>query len=59
MNQSGKVTNVRIVMDRETNRPKGFGFVEFADPQAAQDAVNTFNGADFNGRHLRVNLASK
>ncbi|KAI6223610.1 RRM domain-containing protein [Aphelenchoides fujianensis] len=54
----GQVTNVRLVYDRATNRPKGFGFVEFADQQSAQNAVNTLGGTDFNGRILRVNWAN-
>ncbi|VDK53401.1 unnamed protein product [Cylicostephanus goldi] len=57
--QAGNVTNVRIVYDRETGRPKGFGFCEFSDEAGAQNAVNTLNGADFNGRSLRVNWANK
>ncbi|VDO33083.1 unnamed protein product [Haemonchus placei] len=57
--QAGHVTNVRIVYDRETGRPKGFGFCEFADQAGAQNAVNTLNGTDFNGRSLRVNYANK
>ncbi|KAK6728494.1 hypothetical protein RB195_005872 [Necator americanus] len=58
-NQAGRVTNVKIVYDRETGRPKGFGFCEFSDEAGAQNAVNTLNGADFNGRALRVNWANK
>uniref|UniRef100_A0A1I7TU90 RRM domain-containing protein n=1 Tax=Caenorhabditis tropicalis TaxID=1561998 RepID=A0A1I7TU90_9PELO len=54
----GQVTNVRIVYDRETGRPRGFAFVEFSDEAGAQRAVNELNGADFNGRQLRVNLAN-
>ncbi|CAL2027772.1 hypothetical protein CAEBREN_23840 [Caenorhabditis brenneri] len=54
----GQVNNVRIVYDRETGRPRGFAFVEFADEAAAQRAVQELNGADFNGRQLRVNLAN-
>ncbi|KAK6039286.1 hypothetical protein COOONC_23208 [Cooperia oncophora] len=57
--QAGNVTNVRIVYDRETGRPKGFGFCEFSDEAGAQNAVNTLNGTDFNGRSLRVNYANK
>jgi len=53
--QCGQVTNVRIIMDRETNRSKGFAFCEFADEQGAQQAVQQLNGADFQGRALRVN----
>ncbi|KAI6186993.1 RRM domain-containing protein [Aphelenchoides besseyi] len=56
---AGQVVNVRLVYDRATNRPKGFGFVELADQQAAQNAVNTLSGTDFNGRVLRVNWANK
>ncbi|KAI1700521.1 RNA recognition motif domain-containing protein [Ditylenchus destructor] len=55
----GAVTNVRLPIDRETNRPKGFGFCEFADEQGAQNAVSQLNGADFNGRALRVNPSNK
>ncbi|KAF8368665.1 hypothetical protein PRIPAC_86494, partial [Pristionchus pacificus] len=50
--QAGHVTNVRLVIDRETGRPKGFGFCEFADEQSAQNAISQFNGSDFNGRSL-------
>ncbi|PIO71504.1 hypothetical protein TELCIR_06604 [Teladorsagia circumcincta] len=57
--QAGNVTNVRIVYDRETGRMKGFGFCEFSDEAGAQNAVDTLNGADFNGRQLRVNYANK
>ncbi|XGW21737.1 hypothetical protein V3C99_004589 [Haemonchus contortus] len=57
--QAGQVTNVKIVYDRETGRNKGFGFCDFADAAGAQNAVNTLNGADFNGRSLRVNFANK
>ncbi|VDM44509.1 unnamed protein product [Toxocara canis] len=49
----------RLVYDRETGRPKGFGFCDFADEASAQGAINTLNGADFNGRALRVNWANK
>ncbi|CAB03237.1 RRM domain-containing protein [Caenorhabditis elegans] len=55
--QAGNVSNVRIVCDRETGRPRGFAFVEFTEEAAAQRAVDQFNGVDFNGRALRVNLA--
>ncbi|PIO57033.1 hypothetical protein TELCIR_01925 [Teladorsagia circumcincta] len=57
--QAGSVTNVKIVYDRETGRTKGFGFCEFADEAGAHNAVNSLNGADFNGRQLRVNHANK
>ncbi|KAL3093225.1 hypothetical protein niasHT_022675 [Heterodera trifolii] len=54
----GVVTNVRIVYDRETNRPKGFAFCEFQDQQGAQNAVTNMNGIELNGRPLRVNWAN-
>ncbi|GMT01239.1 hypothetical protein PENTCL1PPCAC_23413 [Pristionchus entomophagus] len=57
--QAGHVTNVRLVIDRETGRPKGFGFCEFADEASAQNAISQFNGVDFNGRSLRVNMANR
>ena len=57
--QAGQVTNVRLVYDRETGRPKGFGFCEFADEGAANNAIQQFNGVDFHGRALRVNLANR
>lgn len=44
--------------DRETGRPKGFGFCEFDNEGAAQHAVQTLNGADFMGRSLRVDYAN-
>jgi cleavage stimulation factor subunit 2 len=59
MSSVGQVTNIRLVYDRQTNRPKGFGFCEFADQNGAQNAVNQLNGSDFNGRVLRVNWANK
>uniref|UniRef100_A0A914XAU6 RRM domain-containing protein n=1 Tax=Plectus sambesii TaxID=2011161 RepID=A0A914XAU6_9BILA len=56
--QIGPVVHVRIVTDRETGRPKGFGFCEFDNEGAAQQAVQTLNGADFMGRSLRVDYAN-
>ena len=48
-----------IVFDRNTNRPKGFGFCEFQDQQGAENAVTKMNGVEMNGRPLRVNWANK
>ncbi|GJM19498.1 MAG: hypothetical protein DHS20C14_17110 [Phycisphaeraceae bacterium] len=55
--QHGEVTSVTIVMDRETGRPRGFGFVEFADAESARKAIEATNGQDFGGRTLNVNEA--
>ncbi|MDR1554911.1 MAG: RNA-binding protein, partial [Campylobacteraceae bacterium] len=43
--------------DRETNRSKGFAFVEMADDAAAQEAIEQLNNKDVGGRNLRVNEA--
>lgn len=53
----GTVSDARIVMDRDTGRSRGFGFVEMEDDAAAQSAVEGMNGADLDGRPLRVNEA--
>ena len=55
--QYGEVTSARIITDRETNRSKGFGFVEMPDEQSAQAAISALNGGDFMGRPLKVNQA--
>jgi hypothetical protein len=55
--QSGEVTDVRIMMDRETGRPRGFGFVTMVDDNAARAAIEQLNGMILDGRPLRVNEA--
>ena len=52
----GEVASVSLVTDRETGRPRGFGFVEM-DPSAAATAIEQLNGKDFGGRTLRINEA--
>jgi len=54
---AGPVAFVRIVVDRETRRPKGFGFVEFERPEAAAAAIAEFNGRTIAGRALAVSEA--
>jgi RNA recognition motif-containing protein len=51
----GKVNSARVVMDRDTGRAKGFGFVEMPDKAEAEKAIAGTNGQDLNGRALRVN----
>lgn len=53
----GAVTSANVITDRETNRSKGFGFVEFADDAAADAAIEAMSGKDVEGRALTVNEA--
>ena len=53
----GEVSSVAVVMDRETGRSKGFGFVEFSSDQAAREAIEALNGKEIGGRVLKVNEA--
>ena len=54
---AGTVSSAIIIMDKMTNRSKGFGFVEFEDDADAEKAISMFNGQDFEGRNLTVNEA--
>jgi RNA recognition motif-containing protein len=51
----GEVTSAKIVMDKFTNRSKGFGFVEMTNKEEAQAAINQLNGSEIDGRNLVVN----
>jgi RNA recognition motif-containing protein len=53
----GEVTSVNIIADRDSGRPKGFGFVEMAQAEQAQNAMKALNGKEFKGRALNVNEA--
>jgi RNA recognition motif-containing protein len=53
----GTVESAQIIMDRETGRSKGFGFVEMKTDQEAQAAIAALNGKDADGRALTVNEA--
>ncbi|MBD3236592.1 MAG: RNA-binding protein [Candidatus Eisenbacteria bacterium] len=53
----GEVLSARIITDRETGRSRGFGFVEMAQSDDAQKAIDDLNGKDFMGRTLKVNIA--
>ena len=53
----GTVDSVAIVLDRESGRPRGFGFVELAEDARAQDAIRDLNGTDLQGRAIKVNEA--
>ncbi|MBT3392510.1 MAG: RNA-binding protein [Elusimicrobiaceae bacterium] len=55
--EAGEVISAKIITDRDTNRSKGFGFVEMASDEAAEKAIELFNGKEVDGREIKVNLA--
>lgn len=55
--QFGPVTEAQVIMDRETGRSRGFGFVTFESPGDADQAIKSMDGADLDGRQIRVNEA--
>jgi RNA recognition motif-containing protein len=55
--QFGAVKSAQVIMDRDTGRSKGFGFVEMADDNAARDAIKGLNETQHDGRPLTVNEA--
>lgn len=55
--QAGEVKEVALILDRDTRRPKGFGFVEMVTQEDAEKAIRMFNDQEHQGRRLIVNLA--
>lgn len=55
--EHGTVESAQVIMERDTGRSKGFGFVEMSNDAEAQAAIAALNGRDFNGRALTVNEA--
>jgi cold-inducible RNA-binding protein len=53
----GTVTEANLMMDRVTNRPRGFAFITMSSPEEAQKAIDALNGKDMDGRALTVNVA--
>ena len=53
----GQISSAKVIMDRDTGRSKGFGFVEMDDDAAAGQAIDGLNGKEVDGRPLRVNEA--
>jgi RNA recognition motif-containing protein len=56
--QFGAVQSARVIMDRETGRARGFGFVEMSD-EDARKAIEALDGSDMGGRPLRINEAQE
>ncbi len=56
---SGTVSDVHIMNDRETGRPRGFGFVEMSSDSEARAAIEAMDGADLDGRSIKVNEAKE
>lgn len=57
MEEYGTVESVKLIMDRNTNRSKGFAFVEMPEVAEAQQAINKLNGAEYVGRQMVVKEA--
>jgi RNA recognition motif-containing protein len=55
--EHGEVADVSLITDRETGRPRGFGFVEMRNDQSARNAIAALDGASVGGRQLKVNEA--
>ena len=57
--EHGEVTKAQVITDRDTGRSRGFGFVEMASSDDAQKAISSLNGANIEGRSLKVNIAQE
>lgn len=55
----GDVTEAKVIMDRDTGRSRGFGFVTFAEASQAASAISALDGTSLDGRSIRVNLAEE
>ena len=53
----GSVAEAKVIMDRDTGRSRGFGFVTFEDDGGAEEAMSSLDGSDLDGRTIRVNEA--
>jgi RNA recognition motif-containing protein len=57
--RTGSVTDVKVMMDRDTGRPRGFAFVEMSTDEEARDAIAQLNGSELGGRTLKINEAQE
>ena len=53
----GEISSAKVIMDRETGRSRGFGFVDMQDEEAGQKAINELNGCEYDGKVINVNVA--
>jgi len=53
----GEISSAKVIIDRETGRSRGFGFVEMPDEAAGQKAIKELNGCEFDGKVINVNVA--
>lgn len=57
--ECGTVENAKVILDRQTNRSRGFGFVEMASEDEARTAIERLDGIEVDGRNLRVSEAAE
>lgn len=57
--QYGEVLDAKVILDRDTGRSRGFGFVSLADDDSARRAIEELDGSEFDGRRIRVNEAEE
>lgn len=57
--EHGEVTRAQVITDRDTGRSRGFGFVEMASTDEANEAIRSLNGRNVDGRDLKVNQAKE
>ena len=55
----GTISDAKVILDRETGRSRGFGFVTFDEDDAAQSAMSAMDGTNLDGRDIRVNEAQE
>ena len=57
--QHGEVLSAKVILDRDTSRSRGFGFVEMSSDGSAQSAIDALNGAELKGRAVNVSIAKE
>jgi RNA recognition motif-containing protein len=55
----GPVTDAKVILDRDTGRSRGFGFVTYADDESATEAIAGLDGQELDGRRIRVSIAQE